>query len=253
MKRPVKMDKHPVVVIPAYKPAPVLLEIVEVLAGSGCVRKVVVVDDGSGEQYAALFKSLVRLDNVYLYSRAVNGGKGAALKDGFRMVLNRFPDSSGIIATDADGQHLPGDILKLARAFHEDNTRLILGARSLSDRNVPARNRAGNMIARWALFFLTGRILRDTQTGLRGIPMGLASCLLNFSSNRYEFEMEMLLYSLKAKIPIAELEIETVYRGGGSHFRPFADTFRVFSILCGWLLRTPGAPSGSRSTGMKVR
>ena len=226
------VQSRPVVVIPAYKPGSVLVDIAEGLAGSPHVREVVVVDDGSGPDYAPIFYSLAREGRARILSRKVNRGKGEALKQGFETALCRFPDSSGVVTADADGQHLVMDILRVAEALENDNSSLILGARSF-DRRAPFRNRIGNLVTRRVMSILTGCDVGTTQTGLRGIPMPLVPRLVKLTSSGYEFETEMLLYCMMANVGITELKIETIYfaRKGCSHFRPFADSLRVYSAM----------------------
>ena len=44
-----------------------------------------------------------------------NQGKGAALKTGFKVYLEHFPESGAVITADADGQHRPEDILSISK------------------------------------------------------------------------------------------------------------------------------------------
>src|SRR5262249_8342886 len=74
----------------------------------------------------------------------------------------------------------------------------------------------------------------DTQTGLRGIPAFLMKELLSVRSNRYEFEMDMLMITAKYQQPFVEEEIKTIYfaRNQATHFNPILDSARIyFSIL----------------------
>src|SRR5262249_16736655 len=88
------------VLIPAYRPDCALPRLVEQLSADG-YRAIVVVDDGSGPDYAALF---AELDRATVLRHAVNLGKGAALKTGFNHILCDYPDAAGVVTADADGQ-----------------------------------------------------------------------------------------------------------------------------------------------------
>ena len=47
------------------------------------IRDILVVDDGSGEQYSSVFDRLRRLEGCEVIGYPVNRGKGGAMKYGF--------------------------------------------------------------------------------------------------------------------------------------------------------------------------
>src|SRR5437660_575898 len=63
------------VLIPAYKPGHVLVEIVQALAGTG-PHAIVVVDDGSGPEYRWIFNELLDLPRVRLRIRTRDADRG---------------------------------------------------------------------------------------------------------------------------------------------------------------------------------
>lgn len=67
------------------------------------------VDDGSGEAYADLFRQAERYATVR--SHTVNRGKGRALKTGLSYILETFGTAIQIVTLDADGQHTVDDAL----------------------------------------------------------------------------------------------------------------------------------------------
>ncbi|MGV1006122.1 MAG: GtrA family protein, partial [Candidatus Nanopelagicales bacterium] len=109
---------------------------------------------------------------------------------------------------------------------------MVLGARQFAGA-VPFRSRLGNEATAWAVRFTSGLRLADTQTGLRGYPAALLPWLLSVPGDRYEYELSALLAAQAQGIRIVELPIETVYHDGnaGSHFRPLADSARVYAPL----------------------
>ena len=223
----------PVVVIPAYKPAPCLPEMVRQLAASAEAAAILLVDDGSGPDFQPLFRDAAQAGAILLLHPA-NCGKGAALKTAFREAAARFPDHTGIVTADADGQHTVADIRRIARALAEHPHSLVLGARRF-DASVPWRSRIGNQLTRHVVRRIAGAALTDTQTGLRGIPMDFAPVLLRSPYNRYEFELDMLLRWHSTGRPIFEVAIETLYpdRNRLSHFHPLIDSLRVYRVILG--------------------
>ena len=221
-----------VVVIPAYKPAPVLVDIVRELVCAPEVAGIVVVNDGSGPDYQSIFDAAGEHREVTVLRHAINLGKGAALKTGMNHAACAYAGSAGVVTADADGQHSVSDILATARALGNGSGELILGTRGFAG-EVPLRSRVGNTLTRGVMRAVTGESLADTQTGLRGIPMAFVPELLRSKANGYEFELEMLVACRHAGRPITQVPISTIYIDGNrsSHFNPLLDSMRVYFVF----------------------
>lgn len=225
----------PVIIIPAYKPDHHLLQLVAILVQFA--SHIIIVNDGSGEEYDKIFNALNQQPQVLLLKHAVNLGKGQALKTGFNHFLTHFPTSiTGVITADADGQHLASDIYKIYQAFSEQPTSLWLGARRFNWQT-PWRSRLGNQLTTKLFRMLIGHSLKDTQTGLRAIPRSFLPRLLATSSRGYDFELDMLILAFSAKISVQEIPIQTVYRDANqhSHFNPLVDSLKIYFIFLRWL------------------
>ncbi|MDI3537581.1 MAG: hypothetical protein PWP30_2063, partial [Eubacteriaceae bacterium] len=222
----------PIVIIPAYKPDQRFNKLVEELIEKNF--DLVVVDDGSGDDYKLIFKKLQYLKQVELCRHQENRGKGAALKTGIAWALEKYPDTCGVVTADSDGQHKPDDIERIASALEQNGDQLIMGTRDFSGAHVPFKSRWGNRITSFVYFISSGRKCRDTQTGLRGIPAEIAKVALDISGDRYEYEMNFLMKVAKAQYKIKEVPIETVYidENRSSHFHAVRDSARIyFNIL----------------------
>ena len=220
------------IIIPAYKPSPGLVQIVQDVAASG-VGPVIVVDDGGGEAFARVFQQVKEVPGVSVVANAVNLGKGAALKNGINYALTHFGELVGVVTADADGQHKTADILKVANALTSGKGYgLVLGYREFG-KEIPLRSRVGNNISRVVYRLLLGLNLRDTQTGLRGLSRAFAERSLAIRSNRYEFETEQLALVPAAGVMVGEIPIETIYEddNASSHFDPLFDSFRIYFVV----------------------
>ena len=219
------------IVIPAYQPGDSLDQLVDLLLASGA-EAIILVDDGSGAQFAARFDRLSELPGVHLLRHAVNLGKGAALKMAMNFALVTFPGCRGVVTADADGQHDPEDILRVAEKLRNDSHALLLGVRQFQG-TVPWKSRIGNSLTRGLLHLVAGQKLADTQTGLRGIPASLIGHLLRVPSTGYEFELDMLMACKYQGCPIEQIPIRTIYENGnrGSHFHPVFDSMRIYFLL----------------------
>lgn len=214
------------IVIPAYEPDEKLTAVVEELYNeTDC--KLIVVNDGSGEDKRAVFESIK--GRAVLLEHEHNRGKGAALKTAFAYIKENVSGSYGVITADADGQHKTADIMRIADALEAHPDRLIMGCRKFTG-DIPFRSRFGNNMTRAVFRFAAGVGVSDTQTGLRGFSGSLTNFMLGLSGERYEFEMNMLLEAAREGIAFFEVPIETVYINDNksSHFKPVRDSLRIY-------------------------
>jgi glycosyltransferase involved in cell wall biosynthesis len=219
------------IVIPAWQPEEQLVSLALRLAAGG-FGAILVVNDGSDERCSALFNGIASMPRVHILRHAVNLGKGRALKTGINYFLSELREMDGLITADADGQHTPLDVVRVAQALAGAGGRVVLGARTFAT-GVPLRSRFGNGLTRHLFAFLTGARLADTQTGLRGYPRNLLPELLALDGEGYEYEMRVLAHLCASGTAPVEVPIDTVYIDGNrsSHFNPVRDSMRIYSVL----------------------
>ena len=219
------------VLIPAYRPSASLPDVVRALADKA-TPAIVIVDDGSGPEYRDVFARAAAFPNVHMVRHATNLGKGAALKTGINYALCTFPGLVGIVTADADGQHHPDDIVRIADTLLARPDCLVLGSRTFHG-DVPFRSRFGNSLTSMVVHALIGQKLTDTQTGLRGIPTSLLLRILRIESTGYEYELEMLIAAHHSSVPVIEEPIRTIYEDGNksSHFNPIVDSMKIYFVL----------------------
>lgn len=219
-----------IILIPTLEPTLALVELIESLQHEVPAARVLIVDDGSGPEYQTAFNALDRR-NVTVIGYGVNRGKGYALRTGFIWCMEHAPDEA-VVCADSDGQHRPADIAKVGAEALTHPDAVVLGVRAFQGK-VPARSRFGNWAT--AMFFrlATGVKIKDTQTGLRAYGSHQLRSLMNVPGDRFEWELNALLAAADAKQEIIQVPIDTVYENGnsGSHFRPVADSLRVFRPL----------------------
>ena len=158
-----------------------------------------------------------------------NKGKGAALKTGLEYIKQTFAVPYIVVTADADGQHLPQDILLVCEKAESKIGSLILGSRIIG-KNAPLRSRIGNGITRLIFCISTGTAIYDTQTGLRAFSNGLTDYMLSIEGERYEYEMNVLLNLRQYNISVEEVSIQTVYldNNSSSHFNLIKDSFKIY-------------------------
>jgi glycosyltransferase involved in cell wall biosynthesis len=222
-----------VIVIPAYQPTTDLLHLIQQLLELKSEQQIIIVNDGSSANAKSIFQQLVQIPHVKVLYHAINLGKGQALKTAFNYFLvNYGPEYVGVVTADADGQHLPADILEVAARLEQNSDTLWLGSRQLNSK-VPWRSRFGNNLTRKIFSLFAGAAVHDTQTGLRGIPRTLLPELLAITASGYDFELDMLLVATHAKMPLQEVTIQTIYIDGNksSHFNPLLDSLKIYFVF----------------------
>jgi glycosyltransferase involved in cell wall biosynthesis len=225
------------VIIPALNPTEGLIEYVKTLAKD--VQQIIVVNDGSKKELTRIFIELTNIERCTVLTHEVNKGKGRALKTAFEYFLTHHSNLNGVITADADGQHSIPDVLKLAEGLTGKEAEIILGVRDFSQSNVPVRSFIGNRITSFLFQIFYGGRLEDTQTGLRGIPNNVLSEILELKGERYEYEINMLIFAKKRNLPFREIPIETLYfdNNAGSHYNSVLDSMKVFTKLISGLLK----------------
>ena len=232
------MEYKKIIVIPAYQPNERLIQLISDINKKFHKNiEIIVVDDGSGKKYSSIFESILHCCTVLHHS--VNKGKGRALKTAYEYVMKHYLDEKYIIVTvDCDGQHSLDDVVKLFEYNISHPDTLVLGSRKLN-KDVPLRSKIGNTITRSVFSFATHTFIYDTQTGLRSFSNDLIQFMIDTEGERFEYEMNVLLYSSRHFIPIHEIEIQTIYidNNSGSHFHTIRDSYRIYKqiIKFSWL------------------
>ena len=214
------------VMIPAYQPDEALVDLTDELWSYGC--RMIVVDDGSGASYEPVFRQIKDICTVLTHPE--NKGKGAAIKTALTYIQQELPEEDLIGVMDADGQHLPEDMMRLFAYAGAHRKTMVLGVRQVG-KDMPLRSRLGNQITRTVFQLVSGVKVSDTQTGLRAFDSELIPQLLAIDGVRYEYEMNVLIALAKGGFPIEEVPIHTIYRdqeNSTSHFRAVRDSLRIY-------------------------
>ena len=228
-----------VVIATHNRPALLREAIASIEAQSFREWEIVVVDDGSGPDFATTF-ALVGLAGATVLTHETNRGKGFALRTGFEHVRDHHPGRA-VICADCDGQHTIEALLAVADRLADDphQRSIVLGTRQFTGR-VPFRSRLGNDVTRVIFRAVTGHRVQDTQTGLRAYPAALLEWLLTIDGDRFEYELVVLLRACREGVDLIEVPIETVYldENASSHFRPVIDSWRIYRPLLAHALRS---------------
>lgn len=226
-----KQTGETIVLIPSLEPDERLIAYVQQLH-EYALMNIVIVDDGSGEEYQPIFLQLKEHGCVVL-RHTDNLGKGAALKTGFQYIEQHFAEICCVVTADSDGQHAAEDVYRLAEEARVHTDALILGVRDFSGGGIPPKSLLGNRMTSFLFALLYGKRLSDTQTGLRAFGPQLLSFMQRIRGSRFEYELQMLISCIQAGIPLVILPIQVIYEQGnsGTHFKAVRDSARVMFVL----------------------
>ncbi len=192
------------VVIPAKNEDSYIDSLIEQIRSLG-FENVVIVNDSSTDktrELAEQYEDVVVLDHV------INLGPGAATQTGIAYAVSK--DASIILTIDADLQHNPTDLVRLVDHLVNQKCDLVIGSRFIGKNNIPPSrifyNKVGNIVS----FFLTGKMLSDSQSGLKALSNQLAKSMdLNYDG--FEFCMEIIKHAKYTKATISEIPVDVRY------------------------------------------
>ncbi|MFI3332224.1 MAG: DUF2062 domain-containing protein [Rikenellaceae bacterium] len=220
-----KIEKYGVlIVVPTYNNETTIAQVISDIKEYS--SNILVVNDGSTDSTATIIEQA----GVESISYSHNRGKGYAIRRSFRYAVERGYDY--VLTIDSDGQHYTSDIPSFVNQISEDAETLIIGARNLVADNMPSKNTFANRFSNFWYYVETGYKLDDTQSGFRLYPMRKIGGR-RFLSNRYEFEVEVIVRAAWSGVKVKNIPIKVYYppqEERVSHFRPLKDFTRI-SIL----------------------
>lgn len=214
------------VIIPTYNNDGTLLNVIKNV--TNYTKNIIIINDGSTDTTRSILNNLSDQYKIIHFDK--NKGKGAAIQQGLREAVALGFDYA--ITIDSDGQHFPEDIPHFTKNIFEKGKGIIVGHRNMNQINVPIKSNFGNKFSNFWFTVNTGIKLEDTQSGYRLYPTSILN-EINFLTNRFEFEIEVLVRSAWKGYNIRNLPVQVYYAAGKeriSHFRPFQDFLRI-SIL----------------------
>ena len=208
--------------IPSYNESQTIAPLVKNVKGYGL--DVIVIDDGSSDQTADLAQEA----GATVIRQNSNQGKGAALKNGFAMVLEKEYDA--VITLDADGQHSPDDLPDFINTYAKGGADIVAGNRMKATESMPLIRWLTNNTMSFFISLLCRYNIPDSQCGYRLIKTNVLKSIALISDN-YEIESEMLIWSCRRGFKIKFIPIQTIYAKQRSQINPLIDTIRFFKFL----------------------
>ncbi|MCT9869118.1 glycosyltransferase [Paenarthrobacter aurescens] len=231
------------VVIPAYNEATriagTLTQTVDFLAGQPWSSRIVVVDNGSVDETAAVVRRISREkgDDVPI---SVVGcslrGKGAAVRRGLLSGTSRF---TGFFDADLA---TPVETLTEAMTYLSDGAAAVIASRHAPGSRFVRPQQLGRRVGGKAFRVLTRskvKGIQDTQCGFKFFERdALTAAMVQCRSTGFAFDVELLLRLQDNDASIIELPVAWT-DGAKSTFRPFQDGVASFASVIQLQKATP--------------
>ena len=182
--------------------------------------ELILVNDGSTDETARIATECGAIVVSHPYSM----GNGAAIKSGARRASRKY-----ILFMDADGQHQPADIEKLATEL-DNGYRMVIGAREPRSHASRPR-RIMNFLYNKIASIMTGFTIHDLTSGFRLVEAKLFRQFLYLLPNGFSYPTTITMAFLRSGYPIKYVWIEALQREGKSNIRPLRDGIRFFLII----------------------
>ncbi|MBN1261361.1 MAG: glycosyltransferase family 2 protein [Anaerolineae bacterium] len=193
-----------VTIIPAYNEERFIGSIV--LAARQYTPTVIVVDDGSADQTAAIAEAAGALVVRHEHNR----GKGVALNTGFRKA--RELCATAVVTIDGDGQHMASELPAVLAPVLKGAADIVVGSRYLEPHSSVPRHRIwGHRAFNLLTNIASGVSSTDSQSGFRAFSAKAVEAI-TFSSKGFSVESEMQFLAQDFGLKFAEVPITIKYQ-----------------------------------------
>lgn len=231
------------VVIPAYNEAAripsTLKQTVDFLAGQSWSSRIVVVDNGSVDETAAVVRRISREKGSVVPISVVGcsrRGKGAAVRRGLLSGTSRF---TGFFDADLA---TPLETLSEAMRHLSDGAAAVIASRHAPGSTLVRPQHIGRRVGGTAFRVLTRskvKGIQDTQCGFKFFERdALTAAMVQCRSTGFAFDVELLLRLQDNDASIIELPVAWT-DGAESTFRPFQDGVASFATVLQLQKATP--------------
>jgi glycosyltransferase involved in cell wall biosynthesis len=208
------------IILPAKNEAAALADLLPRLRRAQPDAEIIVVDDGSTDDTAALCTR----HGVQVVRQAYSMGNGAAIKRGARAATG-----DTLVFMDADGQHDPQLIERLLQRLREGFD-MVVGARDWAGQAGVGRGVA-NTIYNWLASHMTSFPVLDLTSGFRAVDAAKFREFIHLLPNGFSYPTTITMAFFRSAYAVAYEPIPVARRIGRSHIRPLRDGIRFLLII----------------------
>jgi len=232
------------IIIPVYNHENAIVKVVENLKAFDL--PCFLVNDGSSSSCAQVLEDCAKRESSWLtlIMRHENGGKGAAVIEGFKAA--QIMGFSHAIQIDADGQHDVNAIPEFLATSAQHPDAMILG-QPVFDESVPKNRLYGRRVTNfWICINTLSFAIADGMCGFRLYPMTAVDKLISKTQigQRMDFDIDIVVRLYWQGVEAINIPTAVHYPYDGvSHFRLWRDNLMISKaharLFIGMLIRIP--------------
>ncbi|WP_019867173.1 glycosyltransferase family 2 protein [Methylovulum miyakonense] len=226
-----KYAMKPCIIIPVYNHEHAIAQVIANIKGYGI--PCLLVNDGSSAACSAVLEACARQEAGWLtlINRAENGGKGAAVIDGFNAALEL--GYTHALQIDADGQHNTDDIPRFLDIGKLHPKAMILG-QPVFDASVPKNRLYGRRVTNvWIAINTWSSAIADGMCGFRLYPLAAVDQLISTTQigRGMDFDIDIVVRLYWQGVEAINMPTAVRYPlDGVSHFRLWQDNVKISKI-----------------------
>lgn len=207
------LDSRLLVILPAWNEEATLPSVLAELHHEIPEADILVVSDGSSDATAAVAHE----SGVHVLDLPLNLGVGGAMRAGYKFAQKRGYDRA--VQVDADGQHNPADIRRLAAAMDEQRANIVIGARFAGEGEYTVRGprRWSMSLLSWVLSRVTRTRLTDTTSGFKmSDRRAIELFARNYPAEYLGDTIEALVIAARHGLTVRQVGVAMRPRAGGT-------------------------------------
>lgn len=203
------------IIVPAYNEQDNIEKVITILKEKCTQYDYLIINDGSKDK-----TEQICINNGYHFlSHPVNLGLAAAIQTGMIYAYQNGYDAA--IQFDGDGQHDPDYISKMADEIKKGNN-IVIGSRFVTEKKPHSLRMLGSNLIQFAIKITTGKIIKDTTSGMRMFDKDMIKKLAFAVDLGPEPDTVALLVRKGAKV--SEIQVEMHDRTAGESYLNFANS-----------------------------
>jgi len=232
------------VIVPVYNHQHAIKQVITQLKAKGLYC--FLINDGSSVECSKVLQQIAKSEKEWLtlIERDQNGGKGAAVMDGFRSAIAK--GYSHAIQIDADGQHQFDDIERFLTESEKYPDRVIIG-QPVFDESAPKKRLHGRKFTNlWIWIHTLSFSIADGLCGFRCYPLPAIDKLMKSTSlgKGMNFDVDIIVRLYWQGLEVVNIPTKVQYPiDGVSHFKMLQDNISISKkhtqLFFGMLWRLP--------------